>query len=85
MVMVVALCIILGLARFRSLQEGMPVARSCSAAIAAACHGIPGTVSSERPVKWGVVVPAYLGRDGVGRCAFSNDAVEAPEPGQRYA
>lgn len=85
LVMVVAFGIILGLARLRHLQEGMPVARNCSAAIAAACHGIPGTVLSERPVKWGVVVPAQLGRDGVGRCAFSNHPVEAPEPGQRYA
>ncbi|CAG9990978.1 unnamed protein product [Clonostachys byssicola] len=73
-----------GLGRFK-LEGGIPIAGSYSAAIAAACHAPEGT-SNQRPVKWGVVVPAESAPGGgVGHCSFSNDPVQLPEPGGRYA
>lgn len=60
---------------------GMPVAGSCSLAVAAACHAPEGT-EAEGVVRWGVV-----GEDGggVGHCAFSNGEVEELVPGRLYA
>jgi hypothetical protein len=60
----------------------MPLAGSCSAAIAAACH--PGAKEPDawkKPVKWGVV--KYKEED-VCRCSFSSLEVQVPEKGQLY-
>ncbi|KFA71176.1 hypothetical protein S40288_04711 [Stachybotrys chartarum IBT 40288] len=85
------LCIIVSLAMlcfpillgFRRLRpNGMPLAGSCSAAIAAACH--PGAKEPDawkKPVKWGVV--KYKEED-VCRCSFSSLEVQVPEKGQLY-
>lgn len=70
---------------FVRLPSGMPVAASCSAAIAAACHGLgdggDGGAAQEE-VKWGDV-----GEDGkgVGHCGFSAQEVVQPEDGKLYA
>lgn len=75
---------------FKRLKSGMPVAGSCSLAIAAACHpslsggdameeiaGIDGTL----PLKWGVEMPK---RDGIGHCAISSGEVEFALDGSVY-
>jgi hypothetical protein len=67
----------------RRLRDGMPLAGSCSLAISAACH-TPGETSSLLPVKWGVV-RSPEGPVDIRHCAFSNDEVELPETGKRYA
>lgn len=63
----------------------MPVAASCSAAIAAACHGAPdelGDAPAEKELLWG-----DTGADGmeVGHCGFSAREVRRPEEGRLYA
>ncbi|CAH0046098.1 unnamed protein product [Clonostachys solani] len=73
----------LGLGMIR-LKGEIPVAGSCSLAIAAACHAPEGT-SSLKPLKWGEVLSTEAGDDGVGHCAFSNDFTQIPELGNRYA
>ncbi|KAK0618775.1 hypothetical protein DIS24_g11536 [Lasiodiplodia hormozganensis] len=78
----------LGLRRLR--PGGMPLAGSCSAAIAAACHGPEGTDEC-RPVMWGVVpgeeeeVVEMEDGEVIGHCAFSNGTVDAPVDGRMYA
>ncbi|CAG9949469.1 unnamed protein product [Clonostachys rosea f. rosea IK726] len=67
----------------RRLRDGMPLAGSCSLAVSAACH-TPGETSSLLPVKWGVV-RSPEGPVDIRHCAFSNDEVELPETGKRYA
>lgn len=72
-------------------KNGMPLVGSCSAAIAASCHGGArgGTVVAWKPLAWGEVVGGGgEGEDGegVGRCGFANDGgVERPVPGKLYA
>ncbi|KAJ6190749.1 hypothetical protein N7519_000770, partial [Penicillium mononematosum] len=86
----VAMLVCLVLISFKRLKSGMPVAGSCSLAIAAACHpsfsggdameeigGIDGTL----PLKWGVEMPE---RDGIGHCALSSGQVEFPLDGSVY-
>ncbi|KAL1647111.1 hypothetical protein SLS58_002882 [Diplodia intermedia] len=70
----------------RGLPPGMPVAGSCSVAIAAACHAPEGTAETE-PVVWGAIPGAEEEKDGVvvGHCAFSNGEVDGPVEGQLYA
>jgi hypothetical protein len=63
----------------------MPVAASCSAAIAAACHvSIEeiDEISSDKKVMWG-----SIGEDkqGIEHSAFSIREVERPEDGKLYA
>ncbi|KAF4539260.1 uncharacterized protein LTHEOB_10424 [Lasiodiplodia theobromae] len=87
-VVVVLFAAVVGLGR-RRLRGAMPLAGSCSLAIAAACHGPEGT-SSLGVVGWGVVVGEGDGDgdgDGeeVGHCGFSNEEVEAPVVGRPYA
>ncbi|KAL3481374.1 hypothetical protein BJX99DRAFT_164303 [Aspergillus californicus] len=72
--------VLMGRRRFRS---GMPVAGSCSLAIAAACH--PQTREDEeieyQLLKWGV----ELDQTGdVGHCTFSSENVQPPEDGIIY-
>lgn len=67
------------------LPSSMPVAASCSAAIAAACHVAEGEreeACALKEVMWG-----DTGSDekGVGHCAFSTRDVEVPEEGRLHA
>lgn len=77
---------------FKPFKSGMPVAGSCSLAIAAACFPDPGTYDPEKQagstpdmaclaLKWGVV----LSDEGsVGHCAFSSKDVTMPVDGEVY-
>lgn len=87
----VALIICLVVLSFKRFKSGMPVAGSCSLAIAAACHpptsGLDGGTINEDsavdtlPVKWGVVKSVLYGRD---HCSFSSGEVELPQDGWMY-
>ena len=74
---------------FRRLPTTMPVAASCSLAIAAACHhpdNTPQPDASAFPLQWGVM---WRQREGSGReltnhCGFSQYPVEKPEEGIVY-
>jgi hypothetical protein len=85
------LCLV-GLSR-KPFRTAMPVAGSCSLAIAAACH--PAFDPNENrimewerededmallPVKWGAV-PVH-GR--IGHCSFTSEDVDVPKEGQIY-
>lgn len=60
----------------------MPLAGSCSAAIAAACHtGAKEPEEWKKPVKWGIV--NYKEED-LCRCSFSSLEVQAPEKGELH-
>lgn len=83
-VVLIVFTVALGL---RGLKPGMPLAGSCSAAIAAACHG-PEDTSECRPVMWGVVPGEEVeteDNEKIGHCAFSNGTVNAPVDGRTYA
>jgi hypothetical protein len=70
---------------FVKLPSSMPVAASCSAAIAAACHvsiDEVDEISSEKKVMWGIIGGD---KQGIGHCAFSIREVERPEDGKLYA
>ncbi|KAL4966624.1 uncharacterized protein BDV14DRAFT_207919 [Aspergillus stella-maris] len=80
--------VVLGMRRFRT---GMPVAGSCSVAVAAACHpfgkgGDGGGVGIEyRRLKWGVESRISGAREGdAGHCAFSDGQVIPPHDGAIY-
>ncbi|OGM45657.1 hypothetical protein ABOM_005450 [Aspergillus bombycis] len=82
---------------FRRLESGMPVAGSCSLAIAAACHptlSLKGSAYVEEEeeeegklgaeqmrVQWGVT---SVDADGEGHCSFSSGEVGVPEDGKIY-
>ncbi|GAB7365085.1 hypothetical protein MBLNU230_g6176t1 [Neophaeotheca triangularis] len=72
---------------FRKFASTMPVAGSCSLAIAAACHPPADDVDAAfLPVQWGVVGTGDEdGQNGVGHCSFTSQAVSEPIPGRRYA
>ncbi|KAG0128318.1 hypothetical protein HOY82DRAFT_31421 [Tuber indicum] len=67
---------------------GMPLAGSCSAAIAAACHPPEGDMdASYEPLMWGTV-PAKSGSTAepeVGHCSLSSLPVDQPIIGHLYA
>ncbi|KAF3037237.1 hypothetical protein E8E12_005872 [Didymella heteroderae] len=70
---------------FIKLPSSMPVAASCSAAIAAACHAPMDEIdesTAEKMVMWG-----DMGEDekGIGHCGFSKQEVAQPENGKLYA
>ncbi|KAB8263535.1 hypothetical protein BDV32DRAFT_135786 [Aspergillus pseudonomiae] len=71
---------------FRRFKSGMPVAGSCSLAIAAACHANvnPADLSREDesvlPLQWGEVE----GREPVRHCTFSSAEVHMPQHGWVY-
>lgn len=74
--------VVVGLGR---LPSEMPVAGSCSAAIAAACHAMPGTTQEDESaaeLQWGA-----MGEDGkgVGHCGFSMHEVWPLQMGKLYA
>ncbi|PGH13119.1 hypothetical protein AJ79_03826 [Helicocarpus griseus UAMH5409] len=84
------------LALFKRFKSGMPVAGSCSLAIAAACHPPSreeegdiiitteetGGVDVTLPLKWGVCKDKSGGV--VPHCAFSSEEVEDPQDGIVY-
>ncbi|KAL9092893.1 MAG: hypothetical protein Q9165_004311 [Trypethelium subeluteriae] len=68
------------------LKPGVPVASSCSLAIAAACH--PGSARSNNDIstselQWGVM-DLPIG-DKPGHCGFSNESLGMPVEGPLYA
>ena len=74
---------------FRRFNAGMPIAGSCSLAIAAACHPPKDDVDAAYlPVQWGVPVNRERnaeGYDEVGHCTFTSEQVEPPVLGRKYA
>jgi hypothetical protein len=70
---------------FRNLPGSMPIAGSCSMALAAAAHRPEGDVDAAvLPVRWGVVrVPE--GDADVGHCCFTSEEVTEPQEGKLYA
>ena len=68
------------------LKPGIPLASSCSLAIAAACH--PGSETrhvdiSESKLQWGVI--DFPVGDEPGHCGFSDKAISMPVDGPVYA
>lgn len=85
-ILMVGILLVFGLRRYES---GMPVAGSCSLAIAAACHPDPeekeyrtGQDIASGEVKWGDMGSMV---DGVGHCGFSSEEVGIPIKGMMYA
>ncbi|KAG0642426.1 hypothetical protein HOY80DRAFT_1106059 [Tuber brumale] len=68
---------------------GMPLAGSCSAAIAAACHPPEGDMdASYEPLMWGAVPKSKSGSTAeseVGHCSLSSLPVDRPIMGHLYA
>ncbi|KAF2399477.1 hypothetical protein EJ06DRAFT_538344 [Trichodelitschia bisporula] len=66
----------------RRLASGMPVAGSCSAAIAAACQPEPEGQGDAvwSKIRWG----ALPSEGSVGHCTFSENEVEVPRDGELY-
>ncbi|KAB8263109.1 hypothetical protein BDV32DRAFT_9105 [Aspergillus pseudonomiae] len=72
---------------FRRFASGMPVAGSCSRAIAAACYpgsSVEGDGVETMPLQWGVVDEGTADGVGIGRCAFSGGEVAMPSDGVVY-
>ena len=84
-----AFLIIIGIAcGFRQYEPGMPLVRSSSAAISAACHPPKSDQGvSTKPVMWGVVGTLTFDDNGepVGHCSFSSMDVEPPVVGRLYS
>ncbi|KAF2430337.1 hypothetical protein EJ08DRAFT_660813 [Tothia fuscella] len=82
-IVMIILVLALGMQRYKS---GMPVASSCSFAIAAACHNYSYKTESRgdatQQVRWGVVGSKA---DGLLYCGFSSDDVQTPVNGVMYA
>ena len=69
---------------FRRYKAGIPIASSCSLAIAAACHPKPEEENRDiavLPLMYGEV---WRGEDGVGHAAFSSEVVKVLEHGRFY-
>ena len=79
----VLIAIVVGMGYFK-FESAMPVAGSCSVAIAAACHTNGGARVSQGLLQWGEV-----DNDGnvteVGHCVFTNGLVRRPTVGRLYA
>ncbi len=68
----------------RKYDSSMPLAGSCSAAIAAACHRPDWDVDAGvSAVQWGVV-PDSGDENGVGHCCFTSGYVEPIQEGKQY-
>jgi hypothetical protein len=70
----------------KRLKSSIPLAGSCSAAIAAACHVSPqenGIQTSNSRIQWGVT-DEPTGPDRVGHCGFSRENVRTPLTGEMY-
>ncbi|KAE9399343.1 hypothetical protein BT96DRAFT_1019516 [Gymnopus androsaceus JB14] len=73
---------------FKHLECDMPLAGSCSAAIAAACHPPEDGSNCLKPLKWGVVSCNDDHRDSgevAAHISFSSGEVTKPVPGCYYA
>jgi len=69
---------------FRRFASHIPVAGSCSVAIAAACHRPDHDVDAAvLPVQWGEVISEGTGE--LGHCCFTSDEVQEMVPGRMYA
>ena len=69
----------------RGYKPGIPLVRSNSALIAAACHVLKDEPDAAfYPVQWGVVRTPGL-ESGVGHCSFSSKHVTSPMPECYYA
>jgi hypothetical protein len=69
----------------RKLPYHMPIAGSCSFALAAHCHRPEGDVdASVLPVKWGVVSASSDEHD-IGHCSFTSKEVTEMQEGRQYA
>ncbi|KAK0259970.1 hypothetical protein LTR01_004511 [Friedmanniomyces endolithicus] len=70
----------------RKFASSIPVAGSCSVALAAACHPMKHDEdASFLPVRWGEVVDASGEEDEVRHCSFTSGEVQAMTPGRLYA
>lgn len=83
---VLAACMLLavvGMGR-RELESSMPVAASCSFALAAAAHRPKEDVdASVLPIMWGEV--EEMGNQDVGHCCFTSHEVMEMVPWRKYA
>jgi hypothetical protein len=71
---------------FRKLPGSIPIAGSCSAALAAAAHRPTADVDAAvLPVKWGVVARESEDAEDVGHCCFTSEEVTEPQEGKLYA
>jgi len=71
---------------FRKLPGSIPIAGSCSVALAAAAHRPESDVDAAvLPVKWGVVRESEGADDVVGHCCFTSEEVTEPQEGRLYA
>lgn len=69
---------------FQRFKSEMPVASSCSVAIAAACHRPKDDVDAAYlPVQWGEIYDHRTNE--MGHCCFTSQAVEPLVPGRMYA
>lgn len=69
---------------FRRFKSHIPVAGSCSVAIAAATHRPKSDVDAAYlPVQWGEV--NNEGTEEVGHCCFTSEVVQEMIPGRMYA
>ncbi|KAL6712953.1 hypothetical protein ACLMJK_009508 [Lecanora helva] len=89
MIILGSLLVLLALGQgFWRLNPIMSLARSCSAAISAACHPPEGdTDAALRPVKWGVVGNSDISHEekGLKHCTFTSLEVKEPVEGQLYS
>ena len=68
----------------RKLQSSMPLAGSCSVAIAAAAHRPDRDPDAAvLPVQWGAI--ADSSESGVGHCCFTGEEITEPKEGKPYA
>ncbi|GIZ37914.1 hypothetical protein CKM354_000134300 [Cercospora kikuchii] len=83
---VLALCmllIVMGLG-FRKLASNMPIAGSCSFALAAAAHRPQeDEKASTLPLMWGEIF--HMGTEDLGHCSFTSEEVVEVEPNRKYA
>jgi hypothetical protein len=79
------LAVVLGTG-LRRLPSSMPIAGSCSIALAAAAHRPESDIDAAvLPVKWGVVARESEGAGDVGHCCFTSEEVTEPQEGKLYA
>lgn len=69
---------------FRKVSSHVPMAASCSFALAAAAHRpVTDSDAAIRPVQWGEV--PEMGNDEVGHCCFTSHEVVEAKVGRKYA
>jgi hypothetical protein len=76
--------LVMAVVAFQRLSPDIPIAGTCSAAIAAACHySVTGDpVVAHKPLMRGVVVPAE--KESHGHCSMSDKEVGKPVDGMMY-